>query len=115
MIIDHDLMVHLGLMADFKRQVLQWDGATVLNMEEPNSLIEQSFQLSARCAGWLFRLHNQLTHERLLNKGLKILDSTYAKADLKQVSDNKTQMDAEERTLLLSVLEDFEDLFDGTL
>ena len=29
MIIGCNLMVQLGLMADFKRQVLQWDGATV--------------------------------------------------------------------------------------
>ena len=29
MIIGCKLMVQLGLMADFKRQVLQWDGATV--------------------------------------------------------------------------------------
>ena len=37
MIIDRDLMVQLGLTAAFKRQVLQWDGATV-PMNEPSSL-----------------------------------------------------------------------------
>ena len=68
MFIVRDLMVHLVLTADFKRQVLQWDGAT-LHMEEPISLIGQSFQLSSRCASWLCRLHNQLPHERLLNYG----------------------------------------------
>ena len=36
-----DLMVHLGLTADFKRQVLQWDGATV-HMKESRNLIGQS-------------------------------------------------------------------------
>ena len=36
-----DLMVHLGLTADFKRQVLQWDGATV-NMKGHSSLIGKS-------------------------------------------------------------------------
>ena len=46
---------------------------------------------------------------------VKIYDSTYAKSDLKQVANNATQLNAEERTLLLSLLEDFEDLFDGTL
>ena len=29
MIIGYDLMVHIGLLCNFKRQVLQWDGATV--------------------------------------------------------------------------------------
>ena len=45
---------------------------------------------------------------------VKILDSTYEKADLKQVV-NDSHLNAEERTLLLSLLEYFEDLFDGTL
>ena len=45
---------------------------------------------------------------------VKIIYSTYAKADLKQVV-NASQLNSEERTLLLRLLEDFEDLFDGTL
>ena len=46
---------------------------------------------------------------------VKILDSTYAKAYLKQVADNATQLNYEERIQLLSLLDDSEDLFDGTL
>ena len=46
---------------------------------------------------------------------VKILDITYAKADLKQVAYNEIHMDAEERTQLLRLLQYFEDLFDGTL
>ena len=34
---------------------------------------------------------------------VKILDSTYVKADLKQVADNENQQNSEERTLLLSL------------
>ena len=41
MIICHGLMVQLGMTADFKRQVLQWDGATV-HMKESRGLIGQS-------------------------------------------------------------------------
>ena len=37
------------------------------------------------------------------------------KADLKQVSYNATQLNSEETTQLLRLLEYFEDLFDGTL
>ena len=37
---------------------------------------------------------------------VKILDITYAKADLKQVV-NGSQLNSEERTLLLILLEDF--------
>ena len=46
---------------------------------------------------------------------VKILNSTYEKSDLKQVSDDATQLDAEWRTLLLRLLEDFEEFFDGAL
>ena len=45
---------------------------------------------------------------------VKILDSTYEKANLEQVV-NDNHMNTEERNFLLSLLEDFEDLFDGTL
>ena len=41
MIIGRDLMVHLGLMANFRRQVLQWDGATVY-MKEPSNFLGKS-------------------------------------------------------------------------
>ena len=46
---------------------------------------------------------------------VKILDSNYAKGNLKQVYDNTTQLNYEERDLLLILLEYFEDLFDGNL
>ena len=40
---------------------------------------------------------------------VKILDSTYAKTDFRQVANNKTQLNAEERAQLLKLLEDFEE------
>ena len=46
---------------------------------------------------------------------VKILDSTYSEADLEQVFTNAIQLNSEERDLLLSLVEYFEDLFDGTL
>ena len=50
-------------------------------------------------------------NERLV----KILYSTYFRVDLKKVTDNATQINAEERTQLLSLLGDFKNLFDGAL
>ena len=46
---------------------------------------------------------------------VKILNSTYAKEELKQVADNASHTNDEERNLLPSLLGNFEDLFDGTL
>ena len=48
-------------------------------------------------------------------KNVKILNSIYVKAYLKQVADNANQLNAEERTMLPRLLEDFGDFFDGTL
>ena len=46
---------------------------------------------------------------------VNILDSTYGKADLKNVVNNASQLNSEERTLLLILFEDFEELFGGDL
>ena len=46
---------------------------------------------------------------------VKIINSNYTKADLKQVANNKTHLNAEERTQLLILLEDSKYLFNGTL
>ena len=41
MIIGRDLMVYIGLMADFNRQVLQWDDDNI-HMKEPSSMLGKS-------------------------------------------------------------------------
>ena len=46
---------------------------------------------------------------------VKILNSTYAKSDLNQVDNKITELNSEERTQLLSILEDSKDLLNGTL
>ena len=46
---------------------------------------------------------------------VKIFNSTYAKSDLNQVDNKITELNSEERTQLLSLLEDSEDLLNGTL
>ena len=45
---------------------------------------------------------------------IKILDSTYANAALKQVSNNSTQMNAKEKTEPLRLLKYTEEFFYGT-
>ena len=46
---------------------------------------------------------------------VKILDSTYAEIDLEYVVTKDSQTNSEEITLLVSLIEDLQDLFDGTL
>ena len=42
---------------------------------------------------WLCRPQNQLPKEKLLSEWLKINNSTYVKADLKQLADNATSVE----------------------
>ena len=46
---------------------------------------------------------------------VKIIDITYAKADIKKEADNATHMNAVERTQLLRLIKYFGGLFDVTL
>ena len=45
---------------------------------------------------------------------VKILDSTFSKAELEHVATNATQLNYEQITQLISLLKDFEGLFDDT-
>ena len=107
-------MVNLGLVADFKIQFFQWDGATV-HMKEPRGLLGQS-DLN-KCEMRKVVMHNVYPASRQKDTEImfKIFNSTYVKAYLKQVANNVNQLNAEERAQLLILLEDFEDLFDGNL
>ena len=58
---------------------------------------------------------SELKYTREATESLvKIIDSTYVKAELKQVANNVTQLNFEERSQLLRLLEDFDYLSDGT-
>ena len=120
MIIGRDLMVQLGLTADFKHQVLQWYGDTV-HMKEPSGLLDKSdlnkreMRKMRKMSKVVIQTAEASSTREATERMVKSVGSTYAKSDLKQVADNATQLNAEERTQLLSLLKDFEELFDGTL
>ena len=113
MIIGLDLMVQLGLTADFKRQVLEWDYATI-HMKESINLIGQSNLTKREMREVVMQNAEPDSTQEATEQMVKILDSTYSNVDLEQVV-NASQLNDKERTLLLSLIEDFEDLFDGTL
>ena len=113
MIIGRDLMVQLGLTDDFNRQVLQCDGATV-HLKEPRNLIGRSDLTKREMRDVVMQIAEPASTREATERMVKILDSTYAKADLNQVANNPSHLNSEERTLLLSLIKDFEELFDGT-
>ena len=85
MIIGRDLMVQLGLTAGFKLQVLQWDGATVY-MKEPRSFIGKSNLTKCKMREVVMQTSEPASTQEDTKRMVSILDSTYAKSDLKQVA-----------------------------
>ena len=106
-------MVQLGLTADFKRQVLQWDSTTV-HMEESRNLLGQSYLTNRKMREVVMQNAEPASTREATEIMVKIRDSTYSKAELKQVV-NDSQLNAEQITLLLSLLKYFEDLSGGIL
>ena len=94
MIIGRDLMVQLGLSDDFKRQVLQWYGATV-HMKDPRSLLGQSNLTKSEMHEVVMQTEEPDSTQEATEKMVKILDITYVKVDLKQVYNNATQLNSE--------------------
>ena len=113
MIIGRDLMVQLGMTAKFKRQVLQWYVINV-HMKESRNLLGQSDLTKREICEIVMQTEEPDSTLEATDIMVKNLDSAYTKAYLKQVV-NANQLNAEERTLLLILLEDFEDFFDETL
>ena len=114
MIIGRYLMVQIGLTAKFKRQVLQRYGAT-LHIKEPRNFLGKSDLTKREMRKVVMNTAEPDSTREATDRMVKILDNTYEKADLEHVVDNAIHLNAEEITLLLSLLEDFKGLFGGTL
>ena len=82
MIISHDLMVQLGLKADFKRQVLQWDGNTV-HMKEPSSLLGKSDLNKREMREVLMQNTKPASTREDTERKVNIFNVTYAKVEVK--------------------------------
>ena len=82
MIIVCDLMVQLGLTAEFKRQVLLSYGATV-HMKEPINLLGQSNLTKREMREVVMQIAEPASTREATERMVKILDSIYANADLK--------------------------------
>ena len=81
MIIFRDLMVQLGLTADFKRQVLQWDGITI-HMKDSSNLLGQSNLTNREMREVVMQTAESSSTREATERMAKILDSNYAKEDL---------------------------------
>ena len=102
-IIGRDLMVQLGLTTKFKRQVIQWDGAIVY-MKESRNLLGKSNLTKREMREVVMQTAEPASTLEATEIMVKILNSTYAKADLEQVV-KAIELNDKEITLLLSLLE----------
>ena len=94
MIIVCDLMVQLGLLTDFKRRLLKWDGVTV-PIKEPRGILGETGLNNHEMWEVVMQNAELVSAREATERLMKILNITYAKADIKQVYDNATQMNAE--------------------
>ena len=114
MIIGCDLMTKIGPLADFNYIVLQWDGI-IVPMKEPSSLLCKTDLTSHEMHEVAMQTEEPVSKEEATEMLVIIMYSTYVKVDPEVLSNNATQLVFEERTLLLRILQYFQDLFDDTL
>ena len=109
MIIGRDLMKSLGLIIDFKHEVLRWDDITIpMNRTKINNRKEfnENFQLATE----------PRTVQKATEQVTKILDAHYGKANLVDVvKHHYCHLSTKRRQVILNLLLQYEDLFDGTL
>ena len=80
-------------------------------MKEPNGLLGKSYLTSRKMHKVVMQIAEPTSTREANEILVKIIDSTYAKENFKQAANNATELNAEERTQLLRLLEYFEDFF----
>ena len=102
MIIGRDMLEELGLTIDFSKQECVWDDASV-PMKSIDATAETSF-------------HSQdVKEDEAMQRINKILDAKYAPANPKDVVNEQSHLSQTEKQQLLELLEEFKELFDGSL
>ena len=84
----------MGLTEDFKCQVLQWDEATVY-INKPSSLLGKSDLTKREMREVAMQTVEPASIRENTEQMVKILESTYAKAELEQVVANTSQQNSE--------------------
>ena len=103
MIIGRDILSALGIQFDFATMSMKWEQA-IVPMKDSSAVAEEAFHIQ--------------DPEAILDASSRlkgILDAKYEKADLHEVAESATHLSDDERQRLQSTLEEYTDLFDGTL
>ena len=108
MIIGRDLAVKIGILDDFKCQILQWDGVELL-MKEPSIMLGQTYSTNCEMREVVMQIAEPVSKREATERLEKITNITYANAELESAASNK------QKTQLISIPKYFEDLFNVTL
>ena len=109
MIVGRDLLGELGMDICFSTSTIHWRGVSVPMRDYGD--------LRSRQAAHLIYVENFETEitKSVSKRVNQILDAKYEKANLVQITDNCTHLTKQQKQKLLTLLQKYEDLFDGTL
>jgi predicted aspartyl protease len=103
MIMGRDLLSDLGFKFDFTDMSIEWDNATV-PMKDTSGTAEEAYYVQ-----------DPETIQDATERLKVILDAKYTKADLKSIAEEAIHLNQDQQKKLRTCLEEYEDLFDGTL
>ena len=102
MILGRDLLQELGIVLNFKEQIITWDDS-MTRMQDDKDLPS------------LNKIEEGKSMDDATSRIKKIIEAKYEAADLDQIVQECDNLTATEKNQLLRVLKQFESLFDGTL
>jgi hypothetical protein len=103
MIIGRDLLDDLGFIINFSEHTVTWDEASMPFKDLTDDVLEN------------FHISEPDSIEESMSRVKKILDNSYAPADLHEVARDQTHLTKEQQQKLEDLLHKYEKLFDGTL
>ena len=114
MIVGRDLLFKLGVELNFKDEVISWDSMSC-PMKDYHSNEDKPKPSRKELKAILTPRDEPKSTQEATTRAMRILDSKYEKADLRQIAADATSLDEKQKGQLHELLMEFEELFDGTL
>jgi len=114
MIMGRDILSILGIDISFKEETITLDHVTI-PMKDYHFDDKIPKPTRSELKSILSPRDEPKAPQEATDRAIKILDSTYKKADLRKVTDEASSLNDQEKEQLFKLLWEFEELFDGTL
>ena len=103
-------MTAIGIDLKFSTKTVEWDGEILLMRD-----FQTEHPSRKEIRATLQAIVEPKATQQMTDRAMKILDSTYEKADLDEVVSKATHLNTGEKKLLHKLLKKYEDLFDGSV